>query len=109
MGLLKNKHFEGSCELLRFKSELNCLLSLTGAQEKLCLSVRLLDHLFMQLFIHLYTGQTLQVKSTYRGRTLPLPVRECTWTDITHERNVHGRTLHVRGMYMGQTLQVRVS
>ena len=31
-----NKHFEGSCELLRFKSELNCLLALTRAQEKLC-------------------------------------------------------------------------
>ena len=33
-----NKHFEGSCELLRFGSELNCLLA-QGAQENLCLMV----------------------------------------------------------------------
>ena len=51
------------------------------------------------------TGQTLQERVMYMDGHYKW--EECTWTDITSERNGHGRTLLVRGMYRGQTLQVR--
>ena len=37
----------------------------------------------------------------------PCPyLSECTGKDITIDRNVHGRTLQLRGMYRGQILQL---